>query len=64
MLAFSAHGFDTCPMEGFDSRRVKKILGLPRSSTVVMAISVGKRKPEGVYGPRLRFPSEQFIFEV
>ncbi len=64
MLAFSAHGFDTCPMEGLDSKRVKKILNLPSSSVIVMAISVGKRKPEGVYGPRVRFPDSQFIFEV
>lgn len=64
MLAFSAHGFDTCPMEGLDSKRVKKLLGLPRSSVVTMAISAGKRKPEGVYGPRIRFPDSQFIFEV
>lgn len=64
MLAASAHGFDTCPMEGLDSKRVKKLLGLPRSSVVTMAISVGKRKPEGVYGPRIRFPDSQFVFEV
>ena len=24
MLAMSNEGYDTCPMEGFDSRRVKK----------------------------------------
>jgi nitroreductase len=64
MLAASSHGFDTCPMEGLDSRRVKKILGLPCSSIVVMAISMGKRAPEGVYGPQIRFPSKQFIHEV
>jgi len=29
MLAMRAHGFDTCPMEGLDSTRVKRILGLP-----------------------------------
>ncbi len=64
MLAFSAHGFDTCPMEGLDSKRVKKLLGLPRSSVVTMAISAGKRKEGGVYGPRIRFPDSQFLFEV
>jgi nitroreductase len=64
MLAASAHGFDTCPMEGLDSKRVKRILGLPRSSVVVMAISVGKRAPGGVYGPRIRFPDAQFVHEV
>lgn len=64
MLAASAHGLDTCPMEGLDSRRVKKLLGLPRSATVVMAISVGRRSPKGVYGERIRFPKEQFLKEV
>ncbi len=64
MLAASAHGYDTCPMEGLDSARVKKLLKLPRSSIVVMAISVGKRVPEGVYGPRIRFPKDQFIHKV
>ena len=26
-VAMRAHGFDTCPMEGFDAVRVKKLLG-------------------------------------
>ncbi|WP_408098790.1 nitroreductase family protein [Peredibacter sp. HCB2-198] len=61
MLGFSAYGYDTCPMEGYDSDRIKKILGLPRKTQVVMAISVGKRDKKGVYGPRIRMPKEQFI---
>ena len=61
MLGFSAYGYDTCPMEGYDSGRVKKILGLSRKTQVVMAISVGKRDKKGVYGPRIRMPKEQFI---
>ena len=61
MMGFSAHGFDTCPMEGLDSSRVKKILKLGRSSEIVMAISVGKRDKKGVYGPRIRMPREKFI---
>lgn len=64
MLAFRAYGFDTCPMEGLDSARVRALLALPRSAVVVMAISVGKRKPEAVYGPQIRFDSGQFLFEV
>ena len=32
MLAMRAHGFDTCPMEGLDSARVKRILGLPKEA--------------------------------
>lgn len=64
MLSITASGYDTCPMEGLDSKRVKKLLGLPSSSVVVMAISVGKRKDEGIWGERIRFPSEQFIHIV
>ncbi len=61
MLGFSAHGYDTCPMEGHDSARVKKILGLGRESEICMVISVGKRAKNGVYGPRIRFPKDQFV---
>lgn len=61
MLALSAKGYDSCPMEGLDSARVRKALGLPRDATVVMAIGCGKRAPGGVYGPRVRFPSSEFI---
>lgn len=61
MLGFAAFGYDTCPMEGYDSKRIKKILGLGSKHDVVMAISVGKRDTKGVYGPRIRMPKEQFI---
>lgn len=64
MLGMSALGYDTCPMEGFDSKRVKKLLKLSCNDEVVMVISAGKRAPNGVYGKRIRFPSEQFIKEV
>ncbi len=61
MLGFSAFGFDTCPMEGYDSARVKKILDLHRGDEVVMVIGAGKRDAKGVYGPRIRMDSKQFI---
>lgn len=61
MMGFSAYGFDTCPMEGFDEVRVKKILGLGRKTEIVMVISVGKRDKKGVYGSRIRMPKEEFI---
>jgi nitroreductase len=61
MLGFSAFGFDTCPMEGFDSARVKKVLNLGRESEICMVISAGKRAKNGVYGPRIRFGKEQFV---
>lgn len=64
MLSMRAYGFDTCPMEGFDSYRVKKLLTLPKDATIVMVISAGKRAPEGIYGSRVRFLRQEFIKEV
>ena len=64
MLSMKAEGYDSCPMEGFDSRRVKKFLGLPRASEINMIVSVGTAKPEGVYGERIRIPKEEVIFEL
>ena len=64
MLAITAQGYSTCPMEGFDENRVKKILGLGSASSIVMVISVGKEDPAGVYGPRLRLDPSLFLFEV
>ena len=63
MLSMVAEGHDTCPMEGFDSKRMKKILNLPSKAEVNMIISCGKRLPEGVYGERFRIPIEQVVFE-
>ncbi|OGS69103.1 MAG: nitroreductase [Flavobacteria bacterium RIFCSPLOWO2_12_FULL_35_11] len=59
MLGMAAEGYDTCPMEGTDTLRIKKILKLPLSSEINMVISCGIRKPEGVYGVRFRIPFEE-----
>lgn len=64
MLAFRAHGYDTCPMEGFDSWKIKSAVGLPCKSEIVMIIGAGRRDDGGVYGPRIRFPREQFVKNV
>lgn len=65
MLAFRAHGYDTCPIEGLDQRRVRKMLQLPYGKAeVCMAISVGKRADNGIYGPRIRFNRDLFVKEV
>lgn len=59
MLSMAAEGYDTCPMEGADTLRIKKILNLPLSAEINMVISCGIRKPEGVYGERFRIPFEE-----
>lgn len=64
MLAFRSYGYDTCPMEGLDERRVRKLLELPYDAKICMAISVGKRAKNGIYGPRIRFDRELFIKTV
>lgn len=65
MLAISAQGFSTCPMEGFDESRVRRLLKLTRADRVVMVISVGRENPSrGIWGPQIRFPREKFIKQV
>jgi len=64
MLAVRAKGFDSCPMEGNDSKRVKRILGLGCGAEICMVVSVGKRAEGGVYGPQMRLQRDWFAFEV
>ena len=64
MLSLRAYGYDSCPMEGYDSKRIKKILGLPRDAVVVMVIAAGRRAKGGIYGERIRFKSDRFIKKV
>lgn len=64
MLSMSAIGYDTCPMEGSDTLRVKQILSLPRGAEINMVIGCGIRHEEkGIYGPRFRVPFEDVYFE-
>jgi nitroreductase len=62
MLSIAAEGFESCPMEGFDQKRVKKALNLPRGAEINMIISVGKGTQEGIWGPRFRVPYEEVVF--
>lgn len=64
MISMAAVGYDTCPMEGSDTLRIKKILNLPRGSEINMVIGCGIRKPEGVYGERFRVPFEEVYTKV
>ena len=64
MLSFRAYDYDTCPLEGFDSTKVRRHLELPQDAFPVMIIAAGKRAANGIYGPRIRFDSKQFIKEL
>ncbi|WP_296704783.1 nitroreductase family protein [Algoriphagus sp.] len=61
MLGMKASGYDTCPMEGYDSKRVSKLLNLSSGSEICMIIGCGKGLPEGIYGERFRVNSELLI---
>lgn len=64
MLAMANEGYDTCPMEGFDGRKVKRLLNLPWGSEVNMVVSCGIRDEGGVWGDRMRVPFEEVYKQV
>ncbi len=64
MLSMTAEGYSTCPMEGFDSKKVKSYLNLPAGAEINMIIGMGLGLKEGVYGERFRIPRNQVVFEL
>jgi nitroreductase len=64
MISMAAINYDTCPMEGFDSLRVKKILNLPAGAEINMIIGCGIREESGVYGERFRVPFQEVYFKL
>lgn len=44
MLAARAMGYDSCPMIGFDPRKVGELINLPDNHVIGMLITVGKAK--------------------
>lgn len=64
MLSLTAHGYDSCPIGGLDKLRIRRLLGLPDQAEVTMVIAAGRRRPEGLYGSRVRLPGGDLIKEV
>ena len=65
MIAMANEGYDTCPLEGFDSKRLKKLLKLPYNSEINMVVSCGKRKGnDGIWGERFRIPFEEVYHKI
>lgn len=65
MLAMAENGYDTCPMEGLDALRVKKILNLPYGAEINMIIACGIRKTgRGLWGERFRLPFEEVYRKI
>ena len=60
MIAMANEGYDTCPLEGFDSKVLKKALKLPRRAEINMVIACGVRDGnKGIWGERYRVPFEK-----
>ncbi len=64
MLSMAEIGYDTCPMEGSDTTRVKKILNLPSKAEITMIIGCGIRAKNGVYTERFRVPFEKVYKKI
>lgn len=64
MISMSGIGYDTCPMEGFDSLRIKRLLKLSGRAEITMVIGCGLRDEKGIYGPRFRVPFEEVYRQV
>ncbi len=64
MTSMAAIGYDTCPMEGSDTLRVKRILGIPWRAEINMIIGCGLRDENGIYGARFRVPFEEVYHQI
>jgi nitroreductase len=62
MIAAEALGMNTCPMEGFDGRRLLKYLGLSaRYHEIVLVIAIGKKSRAYVAPPQWRRPLDATV---
>jgi nitroreductase len=62
MIAAEALGMNTCPMEGFDGRRLSQYLGLSdKHHEIVMVIAIGKKSPAHNEPAQWRRPLEATV---
>lgn len=62
MIAAEALGLNTCPMEGFDGRRLAKLLKLSRKEhEIVMVIAIGKKSAAHLDRPQWRRPLAETV---
>ncbi len=61
VLAVCAQGGATCMMEGFDERRLKRLLRLPFKARIVMVIGAGYEAEKGTWGTQYRLPLEEVV---
>ena len=62
MIAAEALGLNSCPMEGFDGRRLSRFLGLStRYHEIVMVIAIGKKSADYASPPQWRRPLDDTV---
>ncbi|MEI9850738.1 MAG: nitroreductase family protein [Sphingomonas sp.] len=61
LLAASAHGVDTCPMEGFNAVKLRKALGLPPDVVIPLVIALGHAAADARLEPRWRKPLDEAL---
>ena len=65
MIAMANEGYDTCPLEGLDSRRLKRALKLPHGAEINMVVSCGIRDGnKGIWGERCRVPFDEVYHKI
>jgi nitroreductase len=64
MLSITAEGYNTCPMEGTDTIRIRKLLNLPYGAEINMVVAVGKGTADGIYNERMRLPFEEVVYTL
>lgn len=65
MIAMANEGYDTCPLEGLDSRRLKMALKLPHGAEINMVIPCGIRDGDkGIWGERCRVPFDNVYHKL
>lgn len=65
MLAATAKGFDSCPMEGMDPVRVGKIVGLRGSSwDIPMVLGFGYRADNAIWATQWRRDRDKLVHEI
>jgi nitroreductase len=56
MLAAKSMGYDSCPMDGFDFKKVAEVINLPHDQVISMFITIGKAtKDANVRGGQLSY---------
>ncbi|MGG0888151.1 nitroreductase family protein [Cytobacillus horneckiae] len=61
MLAAKNHGWDTCPMIGFDQEKLRNLLDIPSTHEIVLMITIGHEKMSNRRLRGYRKPVDEFV---